>query len=361
MHLIDTLDAGGAERVAVNIVNHLPRERFSPHLCTTRRDGILDGAVVSDVGRLRLTRKWRFDSEAIRRLRAYARDHKIQVLHVHGTSLFAGVLGALFSRGLVVVWHDHFGNYLVQERPAWLYRLACRRVGGVIAVNEALAEWARKRLGVGTDRVWNLPNFVSQPYPAKPVTGLPGSTGSRIVCVANFRQQKDHINLVRAMALVTRQIPEAHLLLVGETVDPNYFAEVQKEIKRLELTAHVSLLGQRLDVSDVLRSCDVGVLGSASEGLPLALIEYGMAGLATVVTNVGQCADVVDQGRAGQVVPAGTPDALAAAMVSLLNSPQQRSDVGERLQRRVLEMYSAGPVIEQIGRIYEFVLGRRTE
>src|ERR1700731_414729 len=65
MHIIDTLVAAGAERVAVNIVNHLPREKYVPYLCTTRADGPLDAAVAPDVVRLRLERKSRFDCGAV--------------------------------------------------------------------------------------------------------------------------------------------------------------------------------------------------------------------------------------------------------------------------------------------------------
>src|SRR5579863_5854429 len=68
MHLIDTLAAAGAERVAVNIVNHLPRDRYIPYLCTTRSDGPLDALVAPDVIRLRLQRRSRFDLRAVIRL-----------------------------------------------------------------------------------------------------------------------------------------------------------------------------------------------------------------------------------------------------------------------------------------------------
>ena len=81
LHLVDTLWAGGAERVAVDLVNHLPRDRFAPHLCTTRRDGPLEPLVAADVGRLRLARTRRFDGRALRRLVAFIREHDIRILH----------------------------------------------------------------------------------------------------------------------------------------------------------------------------------------------------------------------------------------------------------------------------------------
>src|SRR5918999_1889196 len=88
MQLTDTLGAGGAERVAVNLANLLPRERYRMYLCTTRRDGPLAGLVADDVGRLCLARRWRFDYRAFGRLVDFIREHKVQILHAHGTALF---------------------------------------------------------------------------------------------------------------------------------------------------------------------------------------------------------------------------------------------------------------------------------
>jgi hypothetical protein len=79
IHIIDTLAAAGAERVAVNIVNHLPRDKYVPYLCTTRSDGPFDALVASDVIRLRLQRKSRFDRAAVIRLRNFLRENNIRI------------------------------------------------------------------------------------------------------------------------------------------------------------------------------------------------------------------------------------------------------------------------------------------
>ncbi|MFN2513877.1 MAG: glycosyltransferase [Pyrinomonadaceae bacterium] len=356
MHLTDTLDAGGRERVAVDLVNVLQRERYQTHLCTTRREGPLADLVAEDVGRLRLTRKGRFDPRAIQQLIAYIRKHQVHILHAHETTLFLAAVASLFPPHPAVIWHDHFGGQEMGERPAPLYRQAAKRVSGVIVVNQSLADWSLHRLHVPADRVWFIPNFVIEPKNNEVLHALPGKAGGRIVCVANFRPQKDHRTLLHAMGLVIQQERDAHLLLVGAGSDQNYLELVQKDIARHELGGHVSLLGQRRDIPALLRACDIGVLSSASEGLPLALLEYGMAGLPAVVTRVGQCAEVLEEGGAGILVPPAAPDELAAALVSLLRLPERRASLGEKLHRRVQEVYSPGPVIEKISRVYDAVI-----
>ena len=356
MHLTDTLNAGGTERVAVNIANCLPRERFQTHLCTTRQEGTLADVVSRDVGRLSLNRRKLLDARAVQRLRLYISQNDIQIVHAHGTSLFMAAAAAALRPDTAVVWHDHFGMYSIENRPTWLYWLAARRIAAVIAVNQSLAQWSRSRLNVPKDRVWYVPNFTCESGVKGDVPELPGAAGSRIVCVANLRPQKDHLTLVRAMALVVREIPAAHLLLVGLPSVEAYSNCVQREIDDLGLRGSISLLGFRSDVPAILSACDIGVLSSASEGLPLSLIEYGVAGLPAVATSVGQCAEVLDNGRAGDLVSPAASEELAAALIRLLKSADRRARLGALLQNHVRSFYGERAVIEQICTVYDAVL-----
>jgi glycosyltransferase involved in cell wall biosynthesis len=358
MQLLDTLEPGGAERVALNIANLLPRDRFRPYLGTTRREGDLASLVLPDVGRLRLGRTSRFDLSALRRLSTFLRTQNIQILHAHGTSLLMAATASLFPPYPAVVWHDHYGAV---ERPAWVYRLLTKRVRAILTVTESLADWAKERLAFLPDRVIYLPNFVREVIDPGTIDDLPGSAGSRIVCVANLRPVKDHPNLLRAMAQVVRQVSEAHLLLIGGTGDPSYLEMVRGEIENHQLKPHISLLGQRLDVPAVLKTCDIGVLSSRSEGLPLALIEYGLYGLPSVATYVGQCPDVLQHGEVGLLVPPSSPGALANALLQLLRSRQLREDLGKRFRTHVQQHYGAEAGIERISGIYDRVMALKRQ
>jgi len=120
----------------------------------------------------------------------------------------------------------------------------------------------------------------------------------------------------------------------------------------------VTYLGPRRDVDAILRACDIGVLSSCSEGLPLALLEYGACGLAAISTDVGQCSEVLHNGAAGVVVPASAPRALADGMLSLMTSPGDRALYAARLRDRVESRHSPDRVIGHICDIYESLLDR---
>ncbi len=356
MHVVDSLDPGGAERMAVNLVNALPRERYAPFLCTTRREGDLADTVAADVGRLRLGRQQRFDPAAVLAARRYITEHRIRIVHAHSSSIFLARLASLLAPATRVVWHDHFGRQL-EERPRWLYKLATAGIGGVIAVSEDLADWSRG-LGTPPESVFYIPNFVLLPAAAGTVDrgSLPGEDGHRIVCVANLRWQKNHRALVAAMAQVARSCPRAHLLLVGGHGDPSCRRAVEEQIRALSLTSRISLLGHRSDVAAVLSACDVAVLSSSSEGFPLALLEYGAMGLASVATTTGQCGELLDHGRAGILVAPGDVDGLARALIDLLQDAALRRRLGERFRDRVERTYAPGAVMDRICRVYEQVL-----
>ncbi len=354
MQVTSGLVFGGAERMAVNLANSLPRDRFRAHLCSTRSEGPLAALIRDDVGRLALNRSTRLSElRALFSLREYIRRHDVRILHCHSTTVFLCSLVSLLCPSVEIVWHDHWGE--AYPKPRWLYWIGTRRVRAIIAVNDHLASWAKEALGFSEDRVHFVRNFVvTSPTGEKP--DLPTSTGYRVVCVTNVRPQKDLVNLVAAIALVAQEFQDIQVLVVGDQKDPAYLEKVEKAIGEHELEDRLLLLGARGDVTDILALSDIGVLSSESEGLPLALLEYGMAGLATVSTRVGQCAEVLGDGRYGLLVPPGDSQALADAIIRLLRSDSEREALGREFQRATIEEWGHDRNIGKFVDIYDSVL-----
>lgn len=356
MQMVDSLLVGGAERMGVTLSNLLPRNRFRPFLCTTRTDGPLGQFLSGDVPRLNLNREGPVDPAALQRTVKFVRDNDIRIIHAHASSLFFARLVAMFAPHPKVVWHDHYGRCELNDRPAWLYRLATARIGAVITVNEMLADWARQSLAVPDRRVWFIRNAVEVPAEVKPAAGLPGIPGKRIVCVANIRPQKDHPTLFRAMVEVIRKDAAAHLILVGDYPDAAYKDSVMAQLGPLGLTDHVTYLGRRTDIAEIVKACDMAVLSSISEGLPLVLLEYGSLRRPAICTAVGQCPEVLDNGAAGILVPPSAPEKLAEEMLGLLASPERRSRLGDALFNRVQSEYGATAIVDQLVKVYDTLL-----
>jgi len=354
LHLIDSLQAGGAERVAVNLVNNLPRNQFKPYLCVTRQCGPLESLLAEDVELLKLNRRSRWDVGAVLRLIAYIQKNDIQILHAHSSSLFIAKVASTFTK-CRLIWHDHLGGG-TQGRNEFIYRIFIQNINAIFSVTHQLAEWAHAKLGTQENRIFVLSNFIVPPTSAPKPILLPGSIGYRVVCVANLRPPKDQLNLLYAFQLVVNQQESAHLLLVGEPIDQNYSRLIMAEIKNLNLQDHVSWLGGRDDVPQLLASCDIAVLNSISEGFPLTLLEYGWAGLPVVATQVGECAAILDEGSAGLLVPPGDPQAMASKIVLLLSDLQMRQEYGTALKMRVQAEYSVETIIQKISNVYQSIL-----
>lgn len=352
LQLIDSLSAGGAEQVAVNIANHLPPSRFEAHLCSTRKGGALTGKIAPHVKWFVLGRRFRLDVKALRKLIVYIRQNDIRILHAHGSSLFIGVVASLFVPRSVVIWHVHAGRFAEASPPTFIFRAATTKLAGVITVSEVLRTWVIRELRVAPDRVWYIPNFISATEHNSETPVLPGKPGKRIVCVANLRPEKDHLSLLEAIRLVKQEIPDVHLLLVGGG-NSAWATRIRDSVFSLGLERNVTFLGTRSDVFSILKGCDIGVLSSVSEGFPLALIEYGIAGLPAVATECGQCPEVLDYGKVGLLVPPKSPKLLAHSLLTLLRDSNIRSHYAAEFYRWTKGNYNSSSVIEEICRIYQ--------
>lgn len=356
LHLIDSLALGGAERMAVNLCNALATAGCEVHLCATRCSGPLKVFLGPEVTLLTLEKKRAFDTAAIRKLKRYIHDHSIQIIHAHSSSFFMGRLMKFFT-GVRLVWHDHNGKRPDRVKENLILKVASWRFDAVICVNDLLKKWAIKHLKVRQDQVSYLPNFPGFPcLEADELSTLSGNRDSRIVSVANLRYPKDHMTLIRAMSVVNEADPDAHLLLVGQDLEDDYSDSLKKLIRELGLDSHLHLLGGRTDIAAILSECSIGVLSSSSEGLPVSLLEYGLAGLAVVCTDVGECSSVLGHGKYGRVVPPASPALLADALIELLSDEPRRTGMGELFREEVGRNYSSNAVSKQVVSIYQEVI-----
>jgi glycosyltransferase involved in cell wall biosynthesis len=147
-----------------------------------------------------------------------------------------------------------------------------------------------------------------------------------IVCVANFRAQKDHATLLLAFKQVLEQIPEARLLLVGDGPLKFNLIEMSKELR---ISNAVSFSGPVDNVWDHLARASVFALASVYEPLGIAVLEAMAAGLPVVATDVGGIPELVRHGANGLLVSPGNPRALALALLELLNNTVKAERLGK--------------------------------
>lgn len=346
LQLIDSLDGGGAERMAVNYANGLlDRIEFSA-LVATRKEGMLKDSIINGVSYLFLNRKKTMDLNAISVLKKFVKKNEIQYIHAHSTSIFLAVLVKLLYPKIKVIWHDHYGNSeFLKKRPFTTLKLLSFFLEGIISVNEPLKNWANKNLK--TTNVTYLPNFSPVRENEVMVTKVKGIPGKRIVCLANLREQKNHFLLLEVAFELKKSHPEWTFHLVGKNFHDNYAERLQSKIKELILENHVLIYGSCSDTTSILNQMDVGILTSASEGLPLALLEYGSANLPCVVTEVGEIPNIIINNSNGLTVPKGNAVIFATQLKSLMDSKDLQNSLGAALAITISERFANEVILDK--------------
>lgn len=340
LQLIDTLNPGGAEKMALNYWKTLKSRSESSILVVTREKGLWGKEIHDTPGFYFLEKKNTFDLKALGKLKKIIKENEISIVQAHGTSWFFAVLCKLSGSDFKLIWHDHYGNSeFLERRPSIALKIFSGYFDGIISVNNALKDWAVEKLHYKKDIIF-MPNFVIDENNSN-IKTLKGETDYKIVCVANLRSQKDHLNLLRAFDLLQNEF-SVSLHLFGRDYGDAYSDILKLEFGKRE---EVYYYGEVSDATAFLKDADVGVLSSESEGLPLALIEYGIAGLPVVCTDAGESREVAN-GSAKLVKP-GDPNALAKSIHSYLLNPRKMKYDCKALQKRIIELYSEERVVEQ--------------
>lgn len=350
LQLIDSLDLGGAERLAVEYANMLSKHIDGSYLCASRSEGKLKSTISNEVNYFFLKRKRTLDYNAIKRLNAYIKKEKITIIHAHSTSYFIATILKVKNPSIILIWHNHSGASInLSGIKMKVLRFCSKYFNTIISVNEDLVVWANKKLK--SKKTIYLPNFVNFDKVIMPLQEkLKGEEGKRIVCLANLRNPKGHHFLIESFAFVQKEIPQATLHLIGKDFNDEYSNTLKVLIKEHQLEENVCIYGQLSNPESVLEQCDIGVLASSSEGLPMALLEYGRAKLAVVVTDVGYCSEVVKD--YGTFVTYGDIPAMSGTIQEYLTNTEKKEAYRNLFTAHIKNHYSETHVRDQIISLY---------
>jgi glycosyltransferase involved in cell wall biosynthesis len=167
--------------------------------------------------------------------------------------------------------------------------------------------------------------------------------------VGTFKRQKGHMFLVEAIPQVCERHPGLHVLLVG---DGELRGAMEQQVAEAGIAEHVTFLGTRGDIPELLAASDSFVLPSLWEGLPVALVEAMASGLPVIATTVSGTNEVVVDGESGFLVPPGDPSRLADAMCRLLCDPGTAAAIAAAGQARVAARFSARTQAETLSTLF---------
>ncbi len=331
LYLIDQVVAGGgAERFAVGLATHLPRDRFEVWVCSTRFAESVAEAEFEHAGvrHINLGRRGKWDVHRFGALIRLLRAQPFHILHAHmfGSNVWGSVIGKACGVPVIIA-HEHNWSYSGNPvRVAIDRHVIGRAATRMVAVSEANRDRMVGLEGIPREKIVVLPTAYI-PSPEVSATDIRSELGLSsevplIGTAAILRVEKALEVMLEAHARVLEHFGDARLVIAGRGPCQE---RLERTAAELAIADRVHFLGFRRDVDSILRALDVGVLSSDWEGMPLFVSECRSAGTALVATAVGGVPEVVEDGRTGLLVPPRDPPALAEAIISLLSDPDQRA------------------------------------
>jgi glycosyltransferase involved in cell wall biosynthesis len=382
MHFIESLEIGGAERTVLDLARNLPAHGIHVVVCCLR-DGPLRGeleragSTVLCLGMRRHGMLWLpwFVHDVwriVRWLSELLREQRIDLMHAHMAD--AVMLGLVAGQrcGVPVIASFHGlgllprGRARIDPRNALrrrLYRFIAARAACSIAVSPQVLGVLRDELGFAAARIQVLGNGIdTEVYggneAARGALALRRALGLDddarfIVTVGRLVRDKGQRDLVTAMPALRMRCPTATLLIIGDGVEREPLAAL---IERLGLHGAVLMLGTRTDIAEHLALAEVFALVSASEGVPLALLEAMAACRPVVATAVPGIVDVVVDGATALLVPYANPPALAEALARVMDDRELARQLAHAARAAVCARYDIRAVVRAMAALYTDVL-----
>ncbi|XSG86389.1 MAG: TIGR03088 family PEP-CTERM/XrtA system glycosyltransferase [Methylohalobius sp. ZOD2] len=373
VHVIHRLGVGGLENGLVNLINHLPEEKYRHAIvCLTE----------SDVFKQRIRREveiYEFHKRAGQDIGLYGKIFKLfkqlrpAIVHTRNLATLECQLPAWLAGVPIRIHGEHgwdvFDPDGTNAKYRWLRRAFRPLIHAYIPLSRQLEDYLVTRVKVTPRKITRICNGVDTVkfHPSKAgraaIPGCPFSDPDsvRIGTVGRMHGVKDQTSLVKAFIRLLESRPElktkARLIAVGDGPLRQGCIDLLEQAGMQELAW---LPGERGDIPTILRGLDVFVLPSRAEGISNTILEAMATGLPVIATEVGGNPELVRHEVSGDLVPVADPDAMAAVLVRYVESETLRSQCGEAGLRRVQADFSLAAMVDQYQRIYDNCLSLRT-
>jgi glycosyltransferase involved in cell wall biosynthesis len=308
------------------------------------------------------------DGKALWKLYRLIRKERPHIVHTHTAK--AGFLGRLAAwlSGVPVVVHTFHGHVLhgyygpikneslrrVEQSLAWL-------TDRLVTVSEGVKN---ELVGYGiakAEKIVVVPlGFDLEPFLASHARhgefrremGL-SNEHKLIGIVGRIFPIKNHALFLDSAMRVSAREPAARFIIVGNGVlRPN----LESQARQLGIADRVVFTGWRGDVPRIFADLDILVVSSDNEGTPVSAIEAMAAGCPVVATRVGGLPDLIEDHKTGRLVPFRNSEALAGAVIDLLQSPQTARELGQTAQGFVRRRFTAQRLLSDMEHLYSQLL-----
>jgi glycosyltransferase involved in cell wall biosynthesis len=359
LHLVHWLNRGGIENWLVDFLRASDRNELEMDVvCRGPHPGELAPLAEQTGAKVHLLTMGLNPISFGRRLARLIEEQRYQVLHVHAGS-FVGYpcqVGKRAGAATVSSYHNtHFPfevrgirSLLAGARAAYTkrsFRVACDVSDAVTACSQATMDAITKLAGVTPDSRYSV-----IPYGSGKTPGINPATRATVraelgigpdtplaIHTGVMRDQKNHVGLLRIADRIRQAIPDFRLILAG---DGALRPAIESQIRDLKLEQTVTLLGMRSDVERLLEASDLFIFPSLWEGLPVAVLEAQMKGLAVVGSDIGPLIEATAPIQRELLFPVDQETQMADAAIALLRNEARRASLAASLSQYAIDHFS---------------------
>ena len=348
LQVVGSSNIGGAEKAFCSLIRYLDKERFEIYIvCPSNGPMLKEYTKYAKEVKVFNFNNWLTRLYGVFYLKRYIKLKKIDVVHTHLFSAdFMGLIAARFAgvcskiatiQGYNFSFTGRFDLRTIKNFFCSLaYRMVYRFSDKIIAVSEALKEDLEQRSGIKVcgENIEVIYNAIDQDALSH-VAGIGDlrlkyaqENGVKLVgVIANFDRIKGHRTLLKAIPAVLAKERDARFIFVGDGEDKRY---LERMTKKLKIEDKVIFTGTVRDARSIISACDLVVLPSLFEGLPLVLMEAMLSSKPVVASKVGGIQELVKEGESGLLVPPKDHKRLCEAIANVLRDKELAIAMGAR-------------------------------
>ena len=362
--MLNTLAIGGAERLVLALGERMAARGHEVRVVALGPERSDEWPTRLDVVRLGMDKSpLRVLSGVVKgaqALRAF-RPHVLHSHNFHGNMLARTLRLTHRSARLISTLHNEYEGGSIRMLAL---KLTDALSSHTVAVSQAVAERALQLRIVRPEKCRVILNGIdiaahTPDAERRTVSRLAMGAGGDFIWLSAGRvvPAKDYSNLLLAFAQAHSAVPETQLWIAGDG-DADYAESLRIKTAQLGLGQAVHWLGGRRDIAALLDAADGFVLGSAWEGMPLSIAEAMAMEKPVAATGVGGVGELV--GPCGLAVPPRNPNALARAMLSVMNTPAEaRRFLGQSARQRVVEHFNIERKADEWEELYGEIAGEK--
>lgn len=297
-------------------------------------------------------------------LRSLIKRNKINIVHANGAMSLQVPLAAKIG-GAKLIWHLNDIN-TPKRLKNLLFPFLHFLPDKVVVSAKAVKSYYFGEESAHTNDVTILyppvdtnkfhPNYNAEEYRIE--FGLKES--DKVVgIVGNINPAKGYEYFFHATKLIKESFPQVKFLIVGKRLETQekYWQKLQSLITNLRIEKDVILAGLRTDIPQIMNIMDIFVTSSTSESFSMVTAEAMACAKPVVATRVGGVPELVIEGKTGILVPPKDPEAIAEAVLYLLNHPREAKEMGLKGRKRAIEYFDLEICTQRHKELYESLNG----